>query len=149
MSISISQTIDIDVDAATVWAIVADYSNDVLWRSGVVSMVSAPVGPVDAGTTTEEVIKVAGRIWTNLGVVTSVEPDRKFRWQTTSGVQASGSRQVSSLDDDRSRVSLELHVTPTGFDRLVATIASPVLRRNVRKDALALRALLTERQVVR
>ena len=148
MTISISQTIDIDVDAATAWAIIADYSNDRRWRSGVISMESTPTGPVEAGTTTHEVIKVAGKTWTNFGVVTSVEPGHKFWWRTTSGAQASGSRQVSNDADGRSRVSLELQVTPTGIDRLTAPIAGLLLRRGLRKDSITLRALLADSEVV-
>lgn len=149
MTISISQTIDIDVDVATAWAIIADYSNDRLWRSGVISMESDPTGPVEAGTTTHEVIKVAGKTWINLGVVTSVEPGHKFWWRTTSGAQASGFRQVSTDADGRSSVSLELHVTPTGIDRLTAPLAGLLLRRGLRKDSITLRALLTANGVVR
>lgn len=143
MTISLSQTIDIDADAATVWAIIADYSKDQLWRRGIVSMTSTPSGLVQDGMTTREVIRVAGKTWTNLGLVTSVDPARKFHWCTTEGASASGSRQVSSIVDGGCRVTLELQVTPTGLDRLIAPIAGPMLRRNLRRDSAALLALAT------
>lgn len=153
MTISISQTIDIHADSSRVWAIISDYSKDQLWRQGVISMESTPVGTVEVGTTTREVITVAGRTWTNLGVVTTVEPQRKFAWRTTDGAHASGSRQVLSVVNGYCRVTLDLRVTPTGLDRVTAPIAGLLLRRNLRKDCDALRAIcvahLTDNEVAR
>ncbi len=143
-AIDFSQTVDIDVDASHAWRIVADYSHDHRWRTGVISMVSSPTGVVDAGTTTLEVMKLAGRTYRNAGIVTAVEPGVRFTWRTVEGASASGARSVIPLGDGRCRVSLELTVTPMGIDRLFRPITARMLARNLRRDADALRALVVE-----
>ncbi|MDP2290998.1 MAG: SRPBCC family protein [Actinomycetota bacterium] len=141
-AIHFSETVDIDVDAEHAWRIVADYSHDHRWRTGVISMTSSPTGLVDTGTTTLELMKLAGRSYRNAGIVTSVEPGVRFTWRTVEGASASGSRSVTALADDRCRVSLELTVTPKGIDRLFRPITARMLARNLRRDSDALRSLV-------
>lgn len=132
--ITIHQEIDIDAPTADVWRVVADYGRDPQWRTGVLSMVPSPPGPVTAGTTTVEELRLGGRLWRNEGEVTAVEPGRRFEWRTTSGAVARGSRSVEALGAGRSRLRLELHVTPTGTSRLMIPVLGRMLRRNLARD---------------
>lgn len=133
---------DIDAPAALVWRVVSDYARDTEWRRGVLSMVPAPPGPVGVGTTTVEEMKFAGKSYRNDGEVVAVEPGSRFEWRTTAGAAAHGSRQVTPIDPQRCRVRLALHVTPTGFDRLLAPILKRMLDKGVAGDLERLRDLV-------
>jgi hypothetical protein len=141
-TITLIHETDIDAPAAVAWRVVADYSRDVEWRDGVLRMLPAPAGPVQVGTTTAEEMKVAGRTYRNDGEVVAVEPGRRFEWRTTAGAVAHGSRQVLPIDAGRCRVRLELHVTPTGLNRLFAPMLKKVLDRALAGDVQRLRHLV-------
>ena len=132
----------IDAPAAAAWLVVADYARDVEWREGVVRMVPTPIGLVQVGTTTVEEMKVAGKTYRNDGEVIAVEPGSRFEWRTTAGAVAHGSRQVTPINSERCRVRLELHVTPTGLNRLFAPILKKVLDKGLAGDVVRLRDLV-------
>jgi hypothetical protein len=140
--IELAASIDIDVPAGLAWEFVADYRRDVDWRRGVERMVPTPLGLVGVGTTTSEDIRVAGRRYHNDGEVASVIAERRFEWHTTSGAQASGARTVEPLGPDRSRVTLELSVEPSGVERVLAPLLRRVLRRTLVSDLARLRTLM-------
>jgi uncharacterized membrane protein len=140
--ITLMHHIDIDAPAAVVWGVVADYARDVDWRNGVVRMVPTPAGPVQIGTTTAEEMTVAGKTYHNDGEVVAVEPGHRFDWRTTAGAVAHGSRQVTAIDAHRCRVHLELHVTPTGLNRLFAPMLKKVLDKGLAGDVERLRDLV-------
>ena len=140
--IQITEEIVIAAPADEAWSIVSDYDRDVDWRGGVISMVPEPPGPARVGTITHEQMRLAGRSWHNVGVVTAVEPGHHLRWRTTAGARAHGARTVLPLDESRCRVRLDLHVTPTGGSRLLAPVLGRMLRRSLRADARRLRDLL-------
>lgn len=141
MDIRLVEHAEINRPAAEIWAVVADYSRDPQWRHGVMSMVPTPPGLVGVGTTTDEEMRFAGRTLRNLGVVTRVEPGR-FAWRTTDGAAAHGSRTVEALTPTRSRVELELVVTPRPSERATAPLMARLLRRTLRGDLRRLRTLL-------
>jgi hypothetical protein len=140
--ITLSASADLDRPAPVAWGVVADYGRDVEWRTGVLAMAPDPPGPVAAGTTTSEDIRVAGRTWHNEGVVTEVVPGARFAWRTTAGADAEGSRAVEALGPDRCRVTLTLTVRPHGAERLLRSLAARQLRRNLTRDLARLTTLL-------
>ena len=137
-------SIDIDRPAETVWSVVSDYRSDPLWRRGVETMDPAPPGPVIAGTTTREVLRLGGRTYRSDGVVDTVGPDRSFRWHTVSGATASGSRRVDEATDGRCKVVLELRVVPGPAERLMAPMLRRMLARNLRTDLERLARLVDD-----
>jgi hypothetical protein len=141
-TITLIHEADIDVPADTAWRVVSDYARDVEWRDGVVRMVPEPLGPAQVGTTTEEEMKVAGKTYRNDGEVVTVEPGVRFEWRTTSGAVAHGSRQVTPINPGRCRVRLELHVTPTGLNRLLAPMLAKMLDKTLAGDVERLRNLV-------
>ncbi|RBY83314.1 SRPBCC family protein [Blastococcus sp. TF02A-26] len=147
-AIELTAAVEVDRPADEVWRLVADYARDPEWRTGVVTMAPSTAGPVVEGTTTAEELHMAGRTWRNTGVVTSVEPGRRFSWRTTSGVEASGSRDVVPLSGGRSRLELRLRVSPTGAQRLLRPLLTRMLRRGLAADADRLRQV-SEREPVR
>jgi hypothetical protein len=141
-TITLIHETDIDAPAALAWRVVADYARDVEWRDGVLRMVPTPPGPAQVGTTTSEEMKVAGKTYRNDGEVVAVEPGCRFEWRTTAGAVAHGSRQVTPIDPGRCRVRLELHVTPTGFNRVLAPMLKKVLAKGLAGDVERLRDLV-------
>jgi uncharacterized membrane protein len=141
MTIHLTEQVDIDRPAHTVWGVVADYARDPEWRNGVVSMAPNPAGLVEVGTTTVEVMRFGGKTLRNDGEVLAVEPGSRFSWRTTSGAVANGSRRVEPLGNDRCRVHLELSVTPTGAERVLTPVFRRMLRRTLAGDAASLKRL--------
>jgi uncharacterized protein YndB with AHSA1/START domain len=127
-------TTTIDQPAATVWAVLADYGCDPDWRDGVETMAPNPAGEVRVGTTTAEVMRLAGRVYRNAGVVTDVRPGECFSWRTTSGADAHGSRCVEPLGTHRCQVSLEIEVRLHGMERALQPVLMAMLRRTLRAD---------------
>lgn len=140
--IDLSADVDIDRPAAAAWAVVADYRRDPQWRRGVRRMAPSPAGPVTVGTTTDEVLRLAGSTYRNRGEVTAMAPGSAFAWHTTAGADADGSRTVTPLTDDRCRVRLTLTVRASGMQRLIAPLLSYLLQRNLSGDAERLRELV-------
>lgn len=148
-TISCNHDIDVDAPAADVWSVLADHRRDAEWREGVERMVPTPDGLVEAGTTTSEDLRVMGRLRHNDGLVTAVEPGARFEWRTTTGAVASGARAVRPLGARRSRVQLELRVTPTGPDRLLTPMLRGMLDRLLAGDLDRLRALVEHEAAAR
>ena len=144
-SIRLSETRLVHRPAAEVWAVVADYDLDPIWRRGVTTMAPSAPGPVDVGVTTVEDLHFAGRRYRNPARVLTVDPGHRFSWQSTSGVRASGSRTVTSIGSESTEVELALEVHPTGIDRLLAPILGRLLGRTLDGDADRLVDLLGRR----
>jgi hypothetical protein len=139
-TIELVEEIPMAARADEVWAILADYRRDTEWRTGVLLMEPSP-GPLRLGTTTTEVMRLAGMRYVNEGVVTALEPGHRLAWRTTSGATASGMRSVEQVDDEVVRVRLELRVTQAGSERVLAPLLGRMLRRNLRRDLRRLRAM--------
>jgi len=139
--IAICSEVEIHRPAAVVWELIADYSADPAWRRGVSSMQPTPAGMVQVGTSTVEMIRLAGSTYRNLGEVIEVQPGREFSWRTTGGADANGSRSVLPTGPSSCVTRLELRVRPHGPQRVIAPVLALLLRRNLRGDGLRLRAL--------
>lgn len=133
-AIEITDTVTLSCSAEQAWAVVADYSFDVRWRSGVLSMTAEPSGPVVPGAVTVERMRLAGKVWENVGEVRGVESGRRFTWRTVAGADAEGARGVAPAGPDRCVVTLELRVRPRGAERLLAPVLGRMLRRNLGRD---------------
>ncbi|WP_107655683.1 SRPBCC family protein [Nocardia suismassiliense] len=132
----------IDRPASTVWSLLADYTNDTAWRTGVVAMTADPPGIATPGTRTAEELRLAGRTWHNDGEVRTVDPGVRMTWRTTSGADAEGARSVRPLAPDLCLVRLELRVTPHGMQRAFGPLLAYMLRRNLSRDLATLRDLI-------
>ena len=106
-------------------------------------MVPTPLGPVRAGTTTEEHMRVAGGAIPQPSASSpAVGPGLRFAWRTTSGADADGSRTVTATAAGACVVRLELNVRLHGAQRLAAPLFRATLRRALTGDAGRLRALV-------
>lgn len=132
----------VDRPASKVWAVLADYANDPLWRTGVVEMTADPPGIVASGTRTIEQLRFAGRTWRNLGEVIAVTPGIRMAWRTVAGADAEGVRTVTAQSTDHCSVRLDLCVTPHGMQRPFGRLLARMLQRNLDRDLAALRELI-------
>lgn len=137
----LSADLEFDRPAELLWTLIADYRNDPSWRCGVTRMEPTPAGLVQVGTTTDEVMRLAGSTYRNLGEVIAVGPDLQFAWRTVQGADADGRRSVTPLGSDRCVVRMELTVRTKGLQRMIAPLLVFVLRRNLGTDLARLRAL--------
>jgi hypothetical protein len=87
-------------------------------------------------------MRLAGGTYRNRGLVTAVDGGHSFRWRTTEGAEASGSRAVRPLDDGGCHIRLELHVRVVGIQRLMAPLLAMILGRNLTGDVERLRQVL-------
>lgn len=142
MNIHLEESVELDAPTDVAWSVVADYERDPLWRTGVETMAPSPGGRVAVGTTTAEILRLGGRTYRNGGVVTFVDPGRRFTWETTSGAVARGERAVEALDDGRSRVTVVVDVTPKPSERLLVPVLRRLLARNQAADVRRLKALV-------
>lgn len=141
-AIVLTRSTRVDVPAADAWALVSDYTRDPAWRTGVQAMTVSPSGPLVEGATTDEQLRLVGKTYRNLAVITAVDPGAWFSWRTTEGAEANGSRRVEPLGPSSCVVRLALEATPHGFDRLTAPILRRLLARNLERDLATLRRML-------
>ena len=140
--ITIAGSIELDAASPAAWGIVSDQTRDPEWRTGVLEMTVDPAGRPFVGTTTHEVIRVAGRTYVNDGIITGLVPGERLEWRTTTGVDAWGARTVSDVGEGRCAVDLELHVVPTGINRLLAPMLRRMMSRTMHADLETLRGLV-------
>ncbi len=121
----------INRSAPEVWALIADYDVDPLWRHGVSAMNPHPVGLATTGTTTLEVLRFGGRTYRIPGEVTELRAGHSFTWRAS---KAHGTRSVEPVDDSTCIVTLTMHVRLTGAERVVAPLLSRMMRHNLAGD---------------
>lgn len=136
MKIELTTSRTIAAVPEAVWAVLSDYPRDPTWRTGVTAMEAS--GPARPGTTTHEVMRIAGRTYVNDAVIDSVDPGRRLTWHTTAGADASGARTVERDPDGRARVTLEVVAHTHGLDRLATPLLRRILARNLDRDVARL-----------
>ena len=125
------ETAVIDRSAADVWALVADYDVDPLWRKGVSSMNPQPPGLARAGTTTLEVLRFGGRTYRIPGEVTDLRAGHSFAWNAS---KAHGTRSVEPVDESTCLVALTMHVRLAGAERVFGRLLARMMRHNLAGD---------------
>lgn len=142
-------SIEIDHPADAVWLIVSDHHRDPEWRTGVRTMTPSSPGPVAAGDTTLEVLRLGGRTYRSPGRVHEVG-DRWFRWSADpkGPDSARGVRRVTPTGSASCRVDLDLEVDVRGVERALSFLLVPMLRKNLEGDARRLRSLASADVVV-
>jgi hypothetical protein len=125
------ETAVIDAAAAEVWALIADYDVDPLWRRGVSAMNPQPPGLARAGTTTLEVLRFGGRTYRIPGEVTEVRAGHSFAWHAST---ANGTRSVESVDESSCMLTLTMHVRLIGAERVFGRLLARLMRHHLTGD---------------
>jgi uncharacterized membrane protein len=99
-------SIDVDADAARVWAVITDVERWPEWTDSVTSLHLLDPAPLRVGSRALiEQPRLPRTQWT----VTSVDEGREFVWEATGpGVHTIATHGVEPLDDGRSRAALSI-----------------------------------------
>jgi Polyketide cyclase / dehydrase and lipid transport len=102
-AVHIEESVRIRRSPDDVWATVADYGSDHLWRPGITEMTPDPPGPPAAGTRVHEVLNTGGRSYVTDSTVTTVGPGMKYRFSgsgTTGKVEGGRSVDAGNTPDE-------------------------------------------------
>ncbi len=139
MGFDFTHQIDIERDAAEVFAYVADFENNPRWQGGMQSCQWTSPTKMEPGSTYVQQAKFFGRQIDTHFEVTDVEPDRSISIASTvSTFPIQVTRSVEDLGDGRCRVTAHVRGQPTGVLRLF----SGMVRKSIRKDYDKLKKLL-------
>jgi hypothetical protein len=140
--VNITSSIHIDCSAVTVYAYVMDVTHDSEWRTGVVEAAFTSDPPVGIGSTGFDRIEANGRQMVSTWTVLDYEPDLLARWTLDSGPIHGTGGYICEPVDSGTRFTLEAHVTPTGWYRLLGPIFGLIGRKQNRSDVQRLKAIL-------
>lgn len=126
-----------------VFAVLGDYRQDPLWRSGVADMDPQPPGPTRLGTSTRETLRILGATYTTPGSVTDYVADEVVSWKAEGDrLVASGTRRVQPVGDRATWVALTSQARLRGIRRVFEPLLAPIYRRRLRADLARLRSLV-------
>ena len=138
-----SAQIDIDRPPADVFAYVMQVSNDANWRTGVVEAGFTTEPPVGVGTEGFDRVDANGRSAESRWRVIEWEPGSHARWDLVSGpIAGTGGYLCAPQGDGGTEFTLEAHIRPTGFYRLLGPIFGLLGRRQNRADVAKLKRIL-------
>jgi hypothetical protein len=140
--VDLSATIIINRPAVEVFDYVMDVSHDVEWRSGVVEAAFTSDGPIDVGTTGFDRIEANGRELIAAWTVFEFEPTVFARWTLDSGPIRGTGAYICVQDRDDTSFTLEAHVRPSGWYRLLGPIFGMIGRRQNLVDVRKLKTIL-------
>ena len=129
--------------ASEVFAFVADMTNAPRWQTGLREVRRLTPGPLGVGTEHEFVRRFAGREVATRNRFVAFEPGRFVAFEFPQGsITGLGSYRVEPEGNGGSLLTSRVELNLTGAMRLVQPVLARVLRRDVRRDDEALRALL-------
>ena len=137
-----SASVRIDSSVATVYAYVMDVTHDSEWRTGVVEASFTSDLPVGIGSTGFDRIEANGRQMVSTWTVFDHEPGLSARWTLDSGPIRGTGGYICEPVDSGTRFTLEAHVKPTGWYRLLGPIFGLIGRKQNRSDVQKLKAIL-------
>jgi hypothetical protein len=139
---NLTATITIKRPASDVFDYVMEVRHDAQWRSGVVEASFTSDGPFGVGTTGFDRIEANGRSMVSSWTVFEYEPGILARWTLDSGpIRGTGGYICEEAGDD-TRFTLEAHVKPAGWYRLLGPIFGRIGRRQNLADVRRLKTLL-------
>ncbi len=142
MGLDFTHQIEIERDAAEVFAYLADFENNPRWQGGMQSCAWTSDARTEVGATYVQQAKFFGRRIDTHFRVTAVQPARSISIESTvSTFPIQVTRSVEPLGAGRCRVTAHVRGQPTGLLQLL----SAVVRRSIRKDYARLKALLESR----
>jgi Polyketide cyclase / dehydrase and lipid transport len=139
-----SASVRIDSPASAVYAYVMDVTHDPEWRSGVVEAAFTSDPPLGIGSTGFDRIEAKGRQVVATWTVIDFEPGVLARWTLDSGPIRGTGGYICEPVDSGTRFTLEAHVEPTGWYRMLGPTFGLIGRKQNRSDVLRLKALLED-----
>jgi hypothetical protein len=137
-----SAGIQIDRSPPDVFAYVMNVANDADWRTGVVEAAFTSPGPAGVGSEGFDRVDANGRTMESRWRVTEWAPDSHARWDLVSGPISGTGGYICEPSGTGTRFTLEAHIRPTGFFRLLGPVFGLIGRRQNRADVRKLKAIL-------
>lgn len=142
-AMDVSAQIHLERLPADVFAYVMHVSNDANWRSGVVEAGFTTEPPVGVGAEGFDRVDANGRTAESRWRVIEWEPGSHARWDLVSGPFAgTGGYICAPGGGGGTEFTLEAHIRPTGFYRLLGPIFGVLGRRQNRADVAKLKSIL-------
>ena len=142
LGMNLTATITINRPASDVFDYVMEVRHDAQWRSDVVEASFTSDGPFGVGTTGFDRIEANGRSMVSSWTVFEYEPGILARWTLDSGpIRGIGGYICEEAGDD-TRFTLEAHVKPAGWYRLLGPMFGRIGRRQNLVDVRRLKTLL-------
>ena len=140
--IKIEANITIQRPPGEVFDFIANFENNPLWQSGMVSATFTSPGPLAVGSTYDQVARFMGREVVSSFQVTALEPGRKVKASSTGGsFPITFTRIVEPLGEG-ARVQAIVEGDASGFFKLAAPLLRLMVQRSVRGDYANLKRLL-------
>lgn len=137
-----SATIVIDRPTEEVFDYVMAVPHDAEWRTGVVEAGFTSDPPLGVGTTGFDRVEANGREMVAEWTVSEYRTGALARWTLDSGpIQGTGG-YICEADGEQTRFTLEAHVTPAGWYRLMGPIFGLIGRRRNLEDVRKLKTIL-------
>ena len=141
--IEVEARVEIDRSPETIFAFLADMSNNPKWQKGMQECRWTSKPPLRLGSTYDQVARFLGKEIVSSFVVTELEPGHRIRIQTTSGTMPIDvTREVVTVSTGGSSVSAIVRGDPTGVFRLAAPLMTLMVRRSVTRDYRRLKEML-------
>ena len=123
--------------AQEVFAFFSDASNNPKWQKGMVSCAWTSDGPIDVGSTYEQVAGFMGKEIRSTFEVTTFEPGRRIVIDTIeSTFPIHVDRTVEPIDAESCRVSATISGGPGGVMKLLAPLTDKMAKRSDDYDRL-------------
>jgi uncharacterized membrane protein len=137
----------IDRPAGEVFTFLEDVENNTKWLRGMVSCSWTTEPPVRVGSRYEQLARFLGKPIRTSFEVTAHEPGQMvtIRSREGSSFPLTVTRRVEPLEATRCRVTETVESDPSGFYRVAEPLLRLLVRRNIQRDYLRLKALLETR----
>lgn len=128
--LKIETSVEIERPSHEVFAYISNFENNPEWQSGQLQARFTSQGPLQVGSTYDQVAKFLGRRVVSTFKVIEFEPDRKVKASSTSGSFPITFTRMVEPSDGGSRVTAIIEGDASGFFKL----AEPLLRRMVQSS---------------
>lgn len=126
-----------------VFRYISDFTNDLMWRNGLVEMKQSTHGFTEAGTVTKETIKLIGRKWENVAKITGFKEDDKISFKVVKGIQGvTGFRSVYEIGNNCTGFIYSLSFKPEGIFKFITPLIQKIFHKRIRKDLAKLKQIL-------
>lgn len=137
-----SATTVINRPVADVFDYVMEVPHDAEWRTGVVEAAFTSDEPIGVGTTGFDRVEANGREMVATWTVFEHEPGALARWTLDSGPIKGTGGYICAAEPTGTRFTLEAHVKPTGWYRMLGPVFGMIGRRQNQADVQKLKGIL-------
>ena len=141
--ITVHASVDIMRPAGEVFAFLADAANNTTWQSGMKSCTWTSSGPIQVGSTYEQVASFLGRTIESSFEVTALDPGHSITITSTGGTfPITVTRSVDPLDVDACRARARIAGGPTGIGRFFDPLTQVLVQSSVTRDYRRLKEVI-------